>query len=428
MQQQEAQREVPVRRRGRFFHGWLIVMMAFLASFVSAGVGGYGLGVFLVPMTKALGWSRTDFAWFSPIRAVVMGVIGPVLGPFVDRKHGARVLFVAGGLVAGTGTLLCTMCTSCGSSTSSSASSGASGRALLGRNIIAGPIVSKWFVRLRGRAMAIYAMGISGGGVVFVPLNAFLIETVGWRNAWVYLAFITWLLIVPLAFLVMRRQPEDIGLLPDGVERRTAPLATTAEREVNWTVREAARTPSLWLLIAAFNMMTMSIGATLLNQFAYLTDKNLGIWIVTAAATSFGWMAMGAKVPWGLIAERFEVRYVPSVCFGIAGAGLLALVVAWDTPTIFIYVVLYGIGAGGAPVLQNVIWANYYGRQFQGAIRGVFAPLNLVGMGFSPVFATWVRDSLDSYDLAFLVFMGGCWLGAVLVLMAPAPVHPSRRG
>ncbi len=434
------------RGQKRIFHGWWIVVVAFLASFVSAGVGGYGLGVFLRPasgMLTELGWTRTQFAWFSPVRALVMGVTGPLVGPMVERKHGARILFALGGLVAGIGILLVS---GVGRFFSDYVSDiwyfyvvmglvWGFGQALLGGHIISGPIVSKWFVRRRGRAMALYAMGISGGGVVFVPLNAFLIETIGWRSTWVVLALITWLLLVPLALVVMRRQPEDIGLLPDGDQPANddpsatlaPPPTSAAAREVAWTVELAARTPSLWLLIVAFNMMTMSIGATVLNQFAYLDDKGLGIVLTTAAASGFGWVAMGAKVPWGLIAEHIEIRYVASVCFAIAGAGLLSLVVASDIRLIAVYVALYGIGAGGAPVLQNVMWANYYGRQFQGTIRGVFAPLNLVGMGFSPIFATWIRDTQDSYDIAFLALMGGCLLGAVLILMAKAPVHPSQR-
>ena len=428
-------RQAP-RGQKRIFHGWWIVLVAFLASFVSAGVGGYGLGVFLKPMTADLGWTRTQFAWFSPIRAVVMGVTGPLLGPMVDRKQGARILFVAGGLVAGVGIMLMYNVNALLYFYIVMGLVWGFGQALLGGNIISGPIVSKWFVRRRGRAMAIYAMGISGGGVVFVPLNAFLIETIGWRSTWVVLAFIVWILLVPLALVVMRRQPEDIGLLPDGDRPAAndspgAPLApapmSAAAREVSWTVGLAARTPSLWLLIIAFNLMTMSIGATLLNQFAYLTDKELGVVAVTTAATGFGWVAMLGKVPWGMLAERFEIRYVASSCFTIAGIGLLSLVVATDARVIVLYVLLYGLGAGGGPVLQNVIWANYYGRQFQGTIRGVFAPLNLLGMGFSPVFATWIRDSTGSYDTAFLVLMGGCLTGAVLILMARAPVHPSRR-
>ena len=101
------------------------------------------------------------------------------------------------------------------------------------------------------------------------------------------------------------------------------------------------------------------------------------------------------------------------------------LVIADNIVLIFLYVIIYGIGAGGPPVLQNVMWSNYYGRKFQGAIRGTFAPLNLVGMGFAPVFATWIYDSTGNYDIAFFVFAAGCFLGAVFILFAKAPIHSS---
>ena len=141
-------------------------------------------------------------------------------------------------------------------------------------------------------------MGVSGGGVFFIPLNTFLIEKYGWENAWLVLGFITLISIVPLSFLYMRRQPEDMNLLPDGEtkvdDNRDIPSA--ADLEISWTVKEASKTSSLWLLILSFNLMTMSIGATLLNQVPYLTDKNLGIGMATVAATSFGFVAMAAKI------------------------------------------------------------------------------------------------------------------------------------
>ena len=415
------------RPRSLFFHGWLIVLVAFLGTFCSAGIGGYGLGVFLKPMTTSLGWSRTSLAWFSPVRAVVMAFTGPLLGPFVERKNGPRILYTIGGIAAGIGCIAVWGVKDAWHFYLAFGIVWGFGQALLGGQIIAGPIVSKWFVKYRGRATAIYAMGVSGGGVFFIPLNTFLIEKYGWENAWLVLGFITLISIVPLSFLYMRRQPEDMNLLPDGEtkvdDNRDIPSA--ADLEISWTVNEASKTSSLWLLILSFNLMTMSIGATLLNQVPYLTDKNLGIGMATVAATSFGFVAMAAKIPWGILADRFEIRYLAGLCFLIASLGLFILVIADNIVLIFLYVIIYGIGAGGPPVLQNVMWSNYYGRKFQGAIRGTFAPLNLVGMGFAPVFATWIYDSTGNYDIAFFVFAAGCFLGAVFILFAKAPIHSS---
>ena len=76
--------------------------------------------------------------------------------------------------------------------------------------------VLKWFVRDRGRAIAFTSLGIPIGAVLFVPLTQILIDGVGWRMAWVVLAIIGVAVIVPLSAVFVRRQPEDMGLLPDG--------------------------------------------------------------------------------------------------------------------------------------------------------------------------------------------------------------------
>jgi len=436
------------RSRPLFFHGWLIVLVAFFGTFISAGIGGYGLGVFLKPMTTSLGWSRTTLAWFSPVRSVVMGITGPLLGPFVEHQNGPRLLFIIGGITAGIGCFAVWGVKEAWHFYIAFGVVWGFGQSLLGGQILSGPIVSKWFVKYRGRATSIYAMGVSGGGVVFIPLNTFLIDKYGWEYSWLILGFITLLSIIPLSFLYMRRQPEDMNLLPDGESKVFAkeissalsadPILlfeydsennpiSAADIEVSWTVKEASKTSSLWLLILSFNLMTMSIGATLLNQVPYLTDKNLGIGIATLAATSFGFVAMASKIPWGILADRFDIRYVTALCFLSAGLGLFLLVIADSIVVIFLYVLFYGIGAGGPPVLQNVMWSNYYGRKFQGAIRGTFAPLNIIGMGFAPVFATWIYDSTGNYDIAFFVFAIGCLLGGVCIIFAKPPVHNSLK-
>ena len=125
--------------------------------------------------------------------------------------------------------------------------------------------VLKWFVRNRGKAVAYVGLGIPVGALLFIPLTQVLINEIGWRGAWIVLAIIGIVVIVPLAAIFVRRQPEDVGLVPDG---DTPDVGKDGDGsgvravvdEVSWTVREAVRTTTLWRLVIVFSMVQLATG------------------------------------------------------------------------------------------------------------------------------------------------------------------------
>lgn len=414
--------------RKKVYFGWWVVLVAFLGAFVSSGIGGQGLGVFLKPMTKDMGWSRTDLAGVVTLRSIVMGLLGPIFGRIADRGvSGPRMLFVAGGFVAGLSLLMVSFTSHLWQFYVAFGVLFGLGQATFGGQAISGAVISKWFIRFRGRAMSLFTTGISLGGVVFVPLSAVLISQFGWKGAWFGLGLVTWVLIIPLSVKFMYRQPEDIGLLPDGLPTGNGAVNGSDERgsqgpgEVNWTFSEAIRTPTLWLVTLAFNLMTMSIGAVVLHQVPYLTDKGFTLQAATSVAVLFSTFALIAKMPWGILSEKYSVRYACVSCFVLGAFGLLLLVMAESVGIAIAFTVVYGLGAGGEPVLRNVVLADYYGRECQGTIRGAFAPLNAIFLGASPLFAAWVYDSRGDYDLAYLILVAGNGLAALFVLLAKPP-------
>ena len=90
------------------------------------------------------------------------------------------------------------------------------GTAAMGSQLVGPSLMAKWFVKMRGRAMAIGTMGISAGGVIVAPVAGLTISTLGWRASWIVLGMMAIIAIVPISSLFLRRSPEDIGLLPDG--------------------------------------------------------------------------------------------------------------------------------------------------------------------------------------------------------------------
>ncbi|SVE61126.1 uncharacterized protein METZ01_LOCUS513980, partial [marine metagenome] len=226
----------------------------------------------------------------------------------------------------------------------------------------------------------------------------------GWRGAWVSLAILTWLIVVPLSLIIVRRQPEDIGLLPDGVQEQEEPpglralltdarTLSMASREIGWTVTMALRTPTAWLLLIGFILSNMAGGAFMVHQVAAISDKGFSIELASGVMTVLFFFSFIIKPIAGVLAERIPARHVAVFFMALAGTSLLVLAAADSVPLLMLFAVLYGCGVGATTVLQALIWANYYGRQFQGSIRGTLSPLFAISQAFSPVFAGWMYDT-----------------------------------
>ena len=163
------------------------------------------------------------------------------------------------------------------------------------------------------------------------------------------------------------------------------------------------------------------MGAMTIHQVPALTDKGMGLVDASLLTSLLYATSMAVKPVAGLIAERFTVRYLLAGCYMLAGLSFLVLVSGSSVTSLVPYALLYGIGAGSNRVLVNVAWADYYGRRFQGSLRGVIEPISAVALGFSPLFAGWVYDTTGSYDTAFRYMAYGIFLAGVLVLLAKPP-------
>lgn len=279
--------------------------------------------------------------------------------------------------------------------------------------------------------MAIGTMGISAGGVFIAPLVGWLIDAWGWRPTWVVMGALVIVVVAPAAAVFIRRAPEDLGLRPDGDPPR-APTGGTpgvgpVDSEYPWTVREAVRTPAFWVLLGVGTLGFAGIPPVITHQVAFVQDKGFPLSVATALATLFALAAFVAKLPWGLLAERFAVRWLVPFC--LVPAGLVILVFTWTDrlPLLFACAAVAGYSIGGFPTLSNMVWAEYFGRRHQGAIRGVVNPaMFAVPMG-ATVFAGWMWDVTGSYHVPFSIFAVVLAAAGMLMLLAIPPRVPETQ-
>jgi len=413
--------------RRRVYYGWYIVGLVFVTNLTYASVGNFSPPVFLKSMTQEMHWSRTFFSMTVSLGMMMAMPISLFLGPLVD-KRGARVPMMAGGVVLGGGLIMMGMVHT-------------SWQFIVVRGMIVPlgiialsqvtptVVVANWFVKKRGRAMAVTTMGMAFGAMIATPVITYLIGALGWRQAWVVLGVAAWVLVLAPVALLMKRRPEDMGLLPDGeTTGRDGALGRAQPRpEVTWTRREAMRTPTMWFLAFGFPLGTMGMGAINAHLYSHLTDidfttQTAGWIVMTISAVS-----LVVKPPWGLLAERISPRYCQACAFLIIGVGMgLLALVGPSRAGLFAATAVMGVGWGGLFILQPLIWANYYGRLTLGRVQSTVTPIQAVFSPLGPVLAGRVYDATGSYERIFLAFIGTQVVAAALTLLAVPPKKPQQ--
>ena len=408
------------------YYGWYIVAAAVVTNGIAAGLQGYSTGVFFVPMTEDLDWSRTQFIVAIMLSQFVMAIVGALIGGLIDR-HGGRMLMLAGALVTSAALFATAEVTELWQWLLLRGVAQAIGIGL-GGVLVVNVVLAKWFVRYRGRAIGIAVTGLSLAGVLMPTLLTPIVDEYGWRVGWRMLAVVTLLLMLPAA-LVVRRQPEDHGLLPDGRAPGDEGAPGEAERarldyDTSLTRSEAMRTPSLWLLISAFGLGGLAFVALGAQTIPFLTDSGFSRTTAAAMLSLFALPGLLTRPFWGVLAERVHPRLLAAAAF-LTTAIALAIVIpaasAGSTPLVAVGFLTFGAGIAGFVPMQEVIWASFFGRRHLGAVRGVAMPFQLVFSASGPFIVSIYYDRFGSYDGVFAALALASLAATVLVLMAPEP-------
>lgn len=416
------------RPGGRIYYGWYIVGAALATNGIAAGLQGYSTGVFFVPMTDDLGWSRTEFIVAVTLSQFVMAIVGALIGGLIDR-HGGRMLMLVGAVVTSAALFATAEVTELWQWLLLRGVAQAIGIGL-GGLLVVNVVLSKWFVRYRGRAIGIAVTGLSLAGVLMPTLLTPVVDDYDWRTGWRVLAIVTLVLMVPAALLV-RRQPEDYGLLPDGRAPGDAGDPAEAERarldyDTSLTRSEAVRSASLWLLIAAFGLGGLSFTAMGAQTIPFLTDSGFSRTTAAAMLSLFALPGLLTRPFWGVLAERVQPRLLAAAAF-LATAAAMAIVIpaahSGSTPLVALGFLTFGSGIAGFVPMQEVIWASFFGRRHLGAVRGIAMPFQLIFSASGPFVVSLYYDAFASYDGVFAGLALFSLAATGLVLMAPMPEH-----
>lgn len=412
----------------KIFYGWYIITIGMVGSVLGAGTSNLFMSTMLKPFTEEFGWSRTAVTGAITTGTMMAGLVSLPFGKLVDR-YGTRWLTSLGALVTAGMYVLMTKFAelwqfyvvyviarviSMGAVT----------------NIAPRTAAVNWFRRYRGRALGMLTMATPLGASMLAMIAQFIMRDHGWRTVFLTFALTMVLLQALPAALVLRRRPEDLGLVPDGSPglevKPTSVLKTTAEEEAHWTLSEAIRTPTMWLLIAAIIVGLIVNTGIGFHLVAYYTDIGIAPSIAVGALSLYAFSGAVGNVIWGFLSERLSERLLASAVMVLTAVTIVYLQSVRTIVGAFVFAVLFGLTSRGEGTMVNIILAQYYGRSSYGAISGFFLPFNNIGLGFGPLISSVSFDLTGSYQGLFSVFIGASIITAVLFWLAKKPAPPVR--
>jgi MFS family permease len=380
-----------------------------------------GVSVFFDSITGDLGISRTTASYAYAVGTLAGILPAPMIGRWIDRR-GPRITAT---IIAGSLALACAFMAWV--QTEITLLLGFAllrGAAIGGLSLVSQQVVNLWFVQRRGIAAAAASLGLAAGSMIFPPLIDFLISMHGWRGAYLALALLVALTILPVAAALFRDRPERFGLDPDA---GLPPVTKKLQAEPSVTRKEALQTGVFWLLCAA-GFLTNAIGTgLLLNHFSIMHEAGIGRGDAVQLLTILAGVQVTATLGTGALVDRYEPRrLVPLAMFTLAAAA--ARPAFWSGPAVSW---LYALSVGGAYGSQQAIsaagYAQYFGRNHLGAIRGASFVFGVGGAAFGPLPFAIGLDWTGNYSAALLCSSILCLVCAVSSFIVRAPQFSAGR-
>jgi MFS family permease len=400
------------------FYGWVVVGSASLVLFMAYGTQ-YAFGVFFAALMDEFGWSRASLSGVFSLYAFVYASFALAAGRLTDR-WGPRAVISIGGALLGAGLVAMSRVSALWQPYVLYGAVAALGMSTA--YVPCNATVAKWFTRRRGLAVGLASAGGSLGTFALPPVAYFLVSRLGWRGAYVVFGVAVLLALNALAVL-MRRDPEALGLLPDG-ERAPAHAARPgAAGQGGWTIRSAMRTRAFWQLYAVFTATWIPVFIPLVHLVPMA--RGLGVAPLRAATlvSALGASALVGRLLMGGASDQIGRRGALAVALALQAAAFVGFSQARELPALYASALLFGFSYAAASTLFPAAVADFFGRELAGSLAGLLFALAGSMAAWGPFAAGWIYDRSGDYRLAWWLGAGfnALALGLLAFTRAPSP-------
>lgn len=401
----------------KLFYGWVNVAVLLIVYMLLMMPVLLTFGIILEPMTAALGISTTVASFAYSVMSLLSGLCAVVAGALAKKIGNKQAIIFGAGLVMAGGLLMYFCCYSvivlylCYILFFSAGLT-------IGTILPINTIISQWFQKKRGAAMAVVSCGAGLAGFIINPLMARVLErTNDWRNIYLWIAGFAMICLV-LAALLVKNHPSDMNLNPDGAEagepKRLLPSTESAEnvlQEEIWTIGQARHTRAFYLLVLAVGICSFTQTSVNTHAIPHLTNVGMQATVAASIVGTFSFFSIPSRLLSGLLCDRINSRMVLIIGYSVLLCGIIALRFTTSIPVGYSFAVLTGLGYGLTYASLSPLIASYFGSENFGLIYGAIYSVSALINASAPTLMGVCKDLIGDYSLAWSLLI-------VLVLVA----------
>ena len=395
-------------RKPRFFYGYIIVVAA---SFIQVLLWGtYStFGVFFIPLSAEFSWTRVITSGPRSLSFFLMGLVGIIVGRLND-KFGPRLVMTVCGLFLGLGYLLMSQVNAIWHFYLFYGFIIALG--MSGSDVPLLSTSARWFVKKRGMTSGIIKAG-AGVGMLVMPLVAnWLIFTYGWRTSYIVIGLVALVFSISAAQF-LRRDPGQMGLLPDGDEVEEKSSNLEANR---FSLQQAIHTRQFWMLSAMYFLFVFCAHTMLVHFYPHAVDLGISPTIAANIFATIGGASIAGRFIMGSAGDRIGNKLAIITDLIILAVALFWLIVAGEIWMLYVFAAIYGFAHGGLFTLISPMVADLFGLSSHGVIFGTVTFIGTIGGTIGPVVAGHIFDITSSYQLDFLILVTASIIAILLTI------------
>ncbi|RJR50556.1 MAG: MFS transporter [Desulfobacteraceae bacterium] len=398
----------------RFFYGWVIVAAGFIISVIGMG-SRYSFGVFFKSMEIDFGMTRSMISGFFSIYMVLSCVIAVLGGWALDRK-GPRKVVLLMSVFTGMSMILTSRVHSPWLLlfTYSLLLSLGTGPTFG----LANTTTSRWFVRRRGFFLGITSSGGGVGAIVFAPFATYLITNFDWRTAFLVIGVVSGLILMSVSLLFVK-DPQDLGLLPDGGRMATQEEGGSKTRtsgikgpfSAGFTLAQAWRMPQFWFLGSTWLFISLSVHMIFVHIVPYAVDAGIEPMDAALIISLIGFTNIPGRLVTGRLSDAFGRKALAVACPLLQCVVVFSLMWARELWMLYAFGIVFGFLWGGAGTMVAALIGDTFGVRSLGSIMGLMSGAWALGAAIGPAIGGYIFDVSGEYFAAF-------GAGAAALLMA----------
>ena len=378
------------------FYGWRMVAACVVLATVGWSLGVFGMGVYVFALTTTKSFSVTTVSTAITTGFVVSASLMVGVGRLVAR-YGPKPVVAAGIVAMASAVTTMAHCEEAWQLYAAFVLLGL-GMACISTNTI-GTTLAPWFERYQGKAMSTAMLGASIGGMIGTPLFMAGIRQFGYEVTAALAGGTAFMVVMPLVIFVLKRRPEDIGQVPDGIPS-TGSSSVSASKV--WTLAEALRNRNFRSHVVAF-ALAFIVQVGFLSHHVPIAVPVLGPSGAAAAVTFAAVAAFIGRLVLGRYADRVDVRRTGAIVLLVATGGLVGMALVPGPAALMVASVAYGLTVGNVTTLAPLIMRREFGAASFGIVFGVAATVHQLSMSMGPSFFGILRDVTGSYVPALLL-------------------------